>query len=423
MQPYTQYIASKRMTIEPESDDYVTKLINMTDQFRTFDEALDEFLLKHGFTGEINNVDQKVAFIEEQYQKAGIPKPRNIRSWYDRHIRPDGTRRRVQIQLCFAFQLTAEEANAFFRKVCLERDFDCHSISELVYWFSLKNGLSYREAGEIIKQIPDPKTVRLTDVQDVVYTQQIRSRVEQISDADELIQYIEDHIDAFAYNNASGSRRICELWNEIAGAGGLCEKERDILYHPDDILTERDLYEAGWNLREARKERRADATSTFGVLLQILGLSDMYTSRWGKDRSLKPFLTDNRAIHPIAERVFPDRDGIEKVLHGVHVSYERIRKILILLLYYKFWIEQALEHARAGSEFPYEDTAENEHRFLAYMNDELTDVGLQTLYEGNPYDWIFIFASSARVDEDVFSPLDNLRGYMKQLISIKELET
>lgn len=423
MPQYTQSIASKRKTIEPESSDYVENLIEIIKSFRPFDASLDAFLLERGYAGDIMDVEDKVDYIEAKFKDAGIPKPRNVRDWYRRHTRPDGTRRVSQIQLCFAFDLSLDEAKDFFRRVCLERDFDCHDLNELVYYFALKNGIGYPDARKIIDQLPKAENVRINDVEDVIYTQRIRNVVESFSTVEELLDYINNHISQFGYNNASGTIRIQELWEELASEDGLCKKEREQLYWEDEYLSEEEIAELVRASSHGRKERRVDATSTFGILLQILGLSDTYTSRWGKDRSLKPFLSDNEAIHPIAESVFPDRDGIEKVLHGDHVSYERIRKILILLLFYKFWIEIALENAEDGEESPYEDTGDNEQRFVAYINDELSDVGLQALYEGNPYDWIFLFASSAKVDEDILSPLDNLRGYMKQLISLKQLDT
>lgn len=92
----------------------------------------------HGYTGDLENVDEKVTFLEEKFKAAGIPKPRNIRDWYTKHTRPNSNRRVAQIQLCFAFELSLEEARDFFRRVCLERDFDCHDMDELVYYFALK---------------------------------------------------------------------------------------------------------------------------------------------------------------------------------------------------------------------------------------------------------------------------------------------
>lgn len=423
MQQYTQYIASQREAIEPESEDYVKNLIEVTRSFRPFDASLDHFLVEHGYSGDIADIEDKVDFIEAKFKDAGIPKPRNVRDWYRRHTRPDSNRRIAQVQICFAFDLSLEEAKEFFRRVCLERDFDCHNLNELVYYFALKNGFSYSDARIIISRLPKPESIRLNDAEDVIYTERIRNEVKSFTRPEELLKYINENISGFGYNNTSGTMRIQELWEELSAENGLCRKERDILYWKDEYLSEGEIAASVREYGNGKKERRVDATSTFGLLLQILGLSDTYTSRWGKDRSLKPFLSGNEAIHPIAESVFPDRDGIEKVLHGERVSYERIRKILILILFYKFWIEIALENAEDGEESPYEDTGDNEQRFVSYVNDELSDVGLQGLYEGNPYDWIFLFASSAKVDEDILSPLDNLRGYMKQLISLKQLET
>lgn len=75
----------------------------------------------HGYTGDLENVDEKVTFLEEKFKAAGIPKPRNIRDWYTKHTRPNSNRRVAQIQLCFAFELSLEEARDFFRRVCRER--------------------------------------------------------------------------------------------------------------------------------------------------------------------------------------------------------------------------------------------------------------------------------------------------------------
>ncbi len=258
---------------------------------------------------------------------------------------------------------------------------------------------------------------------DVLYTQRIRHEAETFTRVEELRTYIEEHLQQFAYHNAAGTKRIRELWKEIASPDGLCARERELLHQREGLLPEEELQPIPSNLTGSRKERRADPSSVFGVLLQILGLSQHYSSGWGKDRSLKPVLAGNEAIHPIAESVFPDRDGIEKVLHGEQVSCERIRKILILLLFYRYWMETVLDNAARGEEFPYEISGDEHERFAAYMNDELTDVGLQELYEGNPYDWIFLFASSAKTQDGSFSPLDNLRGYMMQLVSISQPET
>ena len=47
----------------------------------------------YGYTGDFENVDEKVTFLEEKFKAAGIPKPRNIRDWYTKHTRPNSNRR------------------------------------------------------------------------------------------------------------------------------------------------------------------------------------------------------------------------------------------------------------------------------------------------------------------------------------------
>ena len=48
-------------------------------------------------------------------------------------------------------------------------------------------------------------------------------------------------------------------------------------------------------------------------------------------------------------------------------------------------------------------------RCMASMNKMLTDAGYPALYEGNPYDWIFMFAA-----QDAY-PLDAFRFFMREL--------
>lgn len=44
MNQYTQYIAAKSVAIEPESEDYIKKLIEINRSFCSFDVSLDQYL-------------------------------------------------------------------------------------------------------------------------------------------------------------------------------------------------------------------------------------------------------------------------------------------------------------------------------------------------------------------------------------------
>ena len=77
---------------------------------------------------------------------------------------------------------------------------------------------------------------------------------------------------------------------------------------------------------------------------------------------------------------------MEKVLNGARISDERMRKLLILLSFYEYLAGKAV--ACGGRTVSGRD-AEN---CRLRINDILLSSGYQTLYAGNPYDWIFLFA-------------------------------
>ena len=150
--------------------------------------------------------------------------------------------------------------------------------------------------------------------------------------------------------------------------------------------------------------------SVWEIYLQILGLSGNYVSKFYKNRSLKSIFRDNQLLHPLAEDSFPDRDGLNKILNDGHVSYERVRKMLILLVFYKFWVSKALYHNH------YEAGYKDADECIAYINDILMDVGYPMLYVGNPYDFIVLTA----VNSDY--PLITFREYMREMFFLKEEE-
>ena len=143
--------------------------------------------------------------------------------------------------------------------------------------------------------------------------------------------------------------------------------------------------------------------SIWEIYLLMLGLSGSCVSPFYHDRSLKSLLRDNGFLHPLAEASFPDRDGLTKILRGEVLSHERVRKLLILLAFYRFWAGKALKQG------DYEAGYGDADRCLASLNDYLTEAGFPALYPGNPYDFIFLAAVNADC------PLLTFREYMREM--------
>lgn len=380
-----------------EKEDYVEELKKAAKLFRTFDKALDSFIVNHGYDGDLLNVDEKVSFITCKLKAAGVPVPRNIKKWYTEHKKIG---RKTAFQLCFAFGLQVDEVNDFLRRICLTRGLDCHDVKEVVYFFALKNGLSYEDTKEVISKVTIVKPDRVVK-DDIVYTEFIAEEIDDIEIAEELILYLNENTDKFGYNNVTAYEIIRSIWNDISQENGIALREKKLLYVAFDKDTNDEQLEEDTDKR--RKERKRMDDSIWEIYLQILGLSGNYTDKIYKNRSIKYILKDNELLHPLAEDSFPDRGGLNKILNGRHASYESVRKLLILLVFYKFWANKSLcsNHYVAG----YGDA----DRCISTINDNLVDAGYPILYPGNPYDFIIFFSVNAD------NPLMTFRDFMREM--------
>lgn len=191
MSQYTELLHIKAETLSPDDDGYEESLLEISALFRGFAEALTAFLEEHGYTGDPTDVPAKALFLREKFKAADVKQPRDFKVWF----LPDAKiERQTAFLICFAFGLDVEETNDFFRCVQLERGFDCHTVSEAVYYFCLRNGLSYSEAQEMLELISGPQKAKSIPKREILYTGTIIEYINSIDDKEKLIQYITDNI-------------------------------------------------------------------------------------------------------------------------------------------------------------------------------------------------------------------------------------
>lgn len=432
MSQYTELLNIKAETLSPDDDSYEESLLEVSALFRGFDEALTSFIEEHGYTGSLADVPAKARFIREKFLAAGIKPPRDFKEWFA----PDKKlARRTAFQICFAFNLDVDGTNDFFRCVQFERGFDCHTANEAVYYFCMRNGLSYAEAQEIIERIPAPKKAKAIPDRDVLYTGTITEYINSIDDKEKLIRYIRDNINDFQYNNATAVKYIRELWSDISAADGLAVKEGAILdksfnrfrkinpgREPLDPHNEMDrlrrenlLKEAEWQERHVKPEDYVIAgsgASTWIIFSQIIGLPNYIENEYAlkHDRSLASVLRENKLMPLKADYCFPSRQNIDRLIRGDLVGDDEItRKMLIFLVFYTYWAKLIISKNDAFYSAKFSDS----ERCLDTINGRLLDAGYPELYAGNPYDWLFKWALN---DEN---PLIAFRHYMSEVFAVK----
>ena len=380
MPDYTLELQTPIECISFEDDDFIEELLQVAQLFRPFSAAITEFISEHGYEGTPDNIDAKVSFIRAAFEKANITPPREIRDWF---IAEQPIKRDTAFLICFAFGLDGGETDEFFRRYyAKERSFNCHQVQEAVYYFCLNNGLSYAEALDIQTRVPLAKESQKSG--DIVYTGSIIAELNEIETKEALITYLTENIDKFSDSNVTAYETIHRLWALAAGNGGLLMQEWEKL---PSILDDAATGEKN-RLRSGKAGMKP-----WDAYLAILQLDKDDVKRLKAERSIRPIL---KKLHTDAQDSFPDRQGIDKILRGEHVSYERVRKWLVLLTFYTFWAQKAVKEGN------YEAEAEDANRCLTSMNQHLMDAGYPELYVGNPYDWIFLYAAKSEEPLYVF---------------------
>ena len=369
MTTYTTAMRRSIGGISFEDEDFIEKIIEVGKRFRPFSEAMDDFIANHGYDKDIHDVKSKVEFINNTFKAADIKPPRNVKKWYEEG---KAITRDTAYQICFAFGLDATETDDFFRRYyASERGFDCHRLEDAVYYCCMLNGWTYAVAQEIIDQVGEEPAGTSYNTE-VVYTESIIDDLKDIETKEDIITYLMENRALFSVNNITAFKTIQDLWREIVAEDGLLVQENRYFYSIQEDRLDKDI-------------RISPDMSASDVFIALFQLDREPASRiLEKHKSIGPILKN---LHQHIQDSFPNEQGITKILRNDHfISYESIRKWLILLLFFTFWAKKSIKQGRQDAQ------PEDRDRCIASINKFLVDAGYSELYEGNPYDWLFFYA-------------------------------
>lgn len=342
-------------------------------------EGIRKICKSHGYDGDIEDNKEIRAFILAKLKDKLIIKNAgeennfrtNITNWLNEgkgHSAPsDNSNSRINVyKMCFALGLSKEEVEEFFLKSFLVKPFNLHVREEAVYYYVLCNKREYTDAEKIIKRIELFKNKASSE--GITETNTIESDISLIKDDEEFINYYCRNINYFDSdrNSLRATKRIEELRKD-------CQD---------------------W-LREGDYEATSDDFTD--LLRDIYGGQKTYYDKTLK-KNIKANLTVEKVIKILKKKTpkrinMPAPIDFSNIKHGNKVSADVIRKVLLLLDFYSFFMASNDTNYDENSHAIYFDD------FVAEVNDCFEGCGYTQLYARNPFDWVFIFC--AKQDEPI----------------------
>lgn len=398
-------------------DDYneAYQYLQNSSNFVSFQEGLTALMQRCGYTGSSEDVEEKTAYLQQKLAAIHVKITEiTVRDWFSGKRRPslDSRSRKLVYEICFALGASFELVQEFFRQVYFSRSFNCHTIKEAVYYYCLHQNHSYDHALELYETIKAmPETAKSKD-SDPVYTDQIRNALDNCRSDEEFLAYFSRNKSLFDRWNQRALFYIEEFVRQIRGTKedigripafvdfGTIPDAKTLATPPASGLTIQEFFMQARHFGRKWRYAKQNVTSIDFMLKFITTFTDGATKY---------------AILPdIVKLNFPSKKTFSKILNRsqseTSTSYDSIRKCLILLKFYHFWVTLELMmdsgNAAEDSQTEYADYFDD---FCEEMAQLLEECGYEELYERNPYDWIFLWASTTE------HPLKSFRGVMRAI--------
>lgn len=383
--------------------------------FVSFHTGLTTLMQRCGYTGSSEDVEEKTAYLQQKLAAIHVKITEiTVRDWFSGKHRPslDSRSRKLVYEICFALGASFDLVQEFFRQVYFSRSFNCHTIKEAVYYYCLHQNHSYNHALELYETIKTmPETAKF-EASAPVYTDQIRNALDNCRSDEEFLAYF------------SRNKSIFDRWNQRA-LFYIEEFVRQIRGTKEDIGRIEAFGKVG-TIPDAKTLATPPAS---GLITQEFFMQARHFGRkWTYAKQnvtsidfMLEFIID--PIEPVNKKAklpdivklnFPSKKTFSKILNRsqseMSTSYDSIRKCLILLKFYHFWVTlELMMDSGNAAENPQSDYADYFDDFCEETAQLLEECGYEELYERNPYDWIFLWASATE------QPLESFRGVMRAI--------
>lgn len=367
--------------------------INSKDFFRSFGEALLSFLQKYNPELTQENV---VKYIEELCVQTSvtvkdIATVGTLNNWFKGGLRPKKGHdsRKSMFALAFALRLSPVETAELFHKVYLDRAFDYRNEKEIIYYYCLLNKKSWSDASRLIDSIDIIK--HSEDY--TIYTSQIYLDIQNISEETALLSYINKHGNNLSKKSESAKSILKKLKEEaIVMVETETQLQEKRLKAEKEKITMSEMYKENIMISSFENTNSKSLNHIYEV---ITGCLVRDKDRWTGTKTL---FKNARLPKEIRSR-FPEAGTLSKK----DPTYEEIRKLILLLFSYNFWVKSIKNNELIELD-----------NYIDELNVHLNESGLSLVYFGNPYDWLFLYCGLSN------NPLDTFRAIISEVLEIEE---
>lgn len=357
---YTDDIYNEACFGEPVEPDNAAALIKgielglHVEHLPLFREGLAERLTKLGVKCDKDDTELMLAEVKDRYKRIlGKSCPRTVLEWV-RGTTPGTTNRLNNYELCFSLEMDYKETAVFFQKHFLTIPFILRSRLDAIFFYCLYHGKPYSTAAQMLES---SEAFVQQDTVDTA-TIEIRSKIRDIDDDIIFLHYLSTH----CYD----SRQQFQMAKSLIR----------------DEIEQIKKYIVKESVDELSPERLNRMT-----VFTLLGYK--YDGRQEqKDRLPKRFTES-----------LPNDVTLGKIINDENVSYELLRKTLMLLKFYNFYHEADNSDRNV--------ICENLMDFKDELNGTLNSCGFSLIYMLHPFDCLLMYCANS---EDPIPTLYSIIG-------------
>lgn len=318
------------------------------------------------------SADELLAEVKKRYAEKGIELTKTIKYWFQKQaVEPstDQAYRRNLYDFCVAMGMDYQTTAEFFLKSFRTIPFNFKDKDDAIYFYCLKKGRPY----SVIKQMLDAATGFTATNAEVEFTEEIGLHILEIENDEQFLNYLCTYCYDRKHQYATVKKRLIELIS--ANKAIVPGKYKDGNESPFEHL---------------------GTTKNSTLLAAILGY-----------RYQRLDVAQRKHMKETGLPTFPRDGDIDKVLASdSEVSFEVLRKSLILMKFYNFYRNYQLstEHLSIDNE----EINGCLYDFFDETNAELADCGFVQMYLRNPFDWIILFCANSP------NPIDYLKDFIQK---------